>query len=82
MLGRHHLAHKDARPIGVGHRRLWRAGRDPDQMRPVGRGQGGGLLDPLGVVGLVIDIDDQAGPGHGDLLSFQIDRTPEPRFGP
>ena len=43
---------------------------------------GGGLLDPLGVVGLVIDIDDQAGPGHRDILSFQNDRTPELKFGP
>ncbi|MNS85487.1 hypothetical protein D3C72_1193540 [compost metagenome] len=77
-----HLAQQDARPIGVGHRRLGRTGRHPDQMRPVRLGQGGGLLDPLDVVGFIIDIDDQAGPGHRDFLSFQNDRTPERKFGP
>ncbi|MNT07110.1 hypothetical protein D3C72_1418010 [compost metagenome] len=76
------LAHQDARAIGVGHRRFGRAGRDPDQVGTVRLGQIAGLFDPLGVVGLVVDIDDQAGPGHDDLLSFQKDRTPEAGFGP
>ncbi|MNR08058.1 hypothetical protein D3C85_1241970 [compost metagenome] len=82
MLGGQHFTQQNARAIGVGHRRLRRAGRHPDQVGAVRLGQVAGLLDPLGVVGFVIDIDDQTGPSHGDLLAFQNDRTPGAGFGP
>ena len=68
LLRRHHLAEQYARAIGVGDRGLGRATGHADQARSMCAGHGAGLCQAGGVVGFVIDIKDQTGPGHGGLL--------------